>query len=140
MTSTIQSTGSCLCKAVTITADALSTHAGACHCNMCRKWGGGPFMSLECQGEISITGEENITRFGSSQWANRGFCKGCGTHLFYHLIEQNQYMVPAGLFEAEAQLHFDHQIFVDEKPDYYHFSNETTNMTGEEVFALFAQE
>ena len=33
---------------------------------------------------------------------------------------------------------FDHQIFIEEKPSFYAFANETKNMTGEEVFALFA--
>ncbi len=33
---------------------------------------------------------------------------------------------------------FDHQIFIDEKPDYYSFSNKTYNVTGEEVFAQYA--
>jgi hypothetical protein len=33
---------------------------------------------------------------------------------------------------------FDHQIFIDEKSEYYCFSNETQNMTGAEVFAMFA--
>mgnify|MGYP000675211619 CR=1 FL=1 len=30
-----------------------------------------------------------------------------------------------------------HQIFIDEKPAYYCFANETHNMTGAEVFAQF---
>jgi hypothetical protein len=28
--------------------------------------------------------------------------------------------------------------FIDEKPSFYNFSNETTNMTGAEFFAMFA--
>jgi len=39
------------------------------------------------------------------------------------------------LFSAESKLRFDHQIFIDRKPDYYSFANETKNLTGEEVFA-----
>ena len=31
----------------------------------------------------------------------------------------------------------DNQIFIDEKPDFYSFANETTTLTGEEVFAQF---
>jgi hypothetical protein len=36
------------------------------------------------------------------------------------------------------QFIFDHQVFIEEKPEYYCFSNETQNMTGAEVFAMFA--
>ena len=31
----------------------------------------------------------------------------------------------------------EHQVFIDEKPDYYSFANETKNMTGAEIFAQF---
>jgi hypothetical protein len=44
------------------------------------------------------------------------------------------------LFDGESQLNFDHQIFIDEKPDYYAFVNETRNMTGAEVFAQYSQD
>ena len=46
--------------------------------------------------------------------------------------------MPAGIFDNSEGLVFDHQIFIDEKPEYYSFANETKNMTGEEVFAMFA--
>ena len=48
--------------------------------------------------------------------------------------------MPVGLFDNSEELKFDHQIFIDEKPDYYSFSNETKNMTGEEVIAQFSGE
>jgi hypothetical protein len=40
--------------------------------------------------------------------------------------------------EENEGLVFDRQIFIDEKPEYYSFANETKNMTGAEVFAQFA--
>jgi hypothetical protein len=36
------------------------------------------------------------------------------------------------------RLVFDHQVFIDEKPSYYCFPNETENLTGAEVFAKYA--
>jgi hypothetical protein len=47
-------------------------------------------------------------------------------------------MIPVGLFASEAGLHFDHQVFIDEKPAYYHFAETTEDMTGAEVFAKYA--
>ena len=78
--------------------------------------------------------------FDSSEWADRGFCKNCGTHLFYRLKQNQQYIMPVALFGDELDYVFDHQVFVDDKPGYYDFSNETKNMTGEEVFAYFAEQ
>lgn len=130
--------GACLCSAVQVIVKSMNQDVGACHCNICRKWGGGPLMAVDCGTEISFKGEDNITVYNSSDWAERGFCKQCGTHLFYRLKESQQHIMPAGLFGEESALNFDHQIFVDEKPAYYDFANETKNMTGAEVFAMYA--
>ncbi|GJD19128.1 Glutathione-dependent formaldehyde-activating, GFA [Rivularia sp. IAM M-261] len=130
--------GSCLCGAVNVEAKNMSNHVGACHCNMCRKWGGGAFLAVECGSDVSFEGEENIGVYESSEWAERGFCQRCGSHLFYKLKQNNQYFMPAGIFDGSEGLVFDHQVFIDEKPDYYSFANETKNMTGAELFAQFA--
>ncbi|PCH57548.1 MAG: aldehyde-activating protein [Legionellales bacterium] len=137
---TIEATGNCLCGNVTLQAKALNTNVGACHCNMCRKWGGGPLLAVDCGSEVTFTGADNISIFDSSTWAERGFCKQCGTHLFYHLKQRDQYIIPADIFDGVQQLKFDHQIFIEEKPKYYCFSNSTTEMTGAEVFELFAED
>ncbi len=131
-------TGSCLCDAIQFTAKNMSTHVGACHCKMCRKWGGGPFMEVDCGPDVIFTGTENISLFNSSEWAERGFCRQCGTHLFYRLKESNQHMMPVGLFDEDDGLIFKTQVFIDKKPSFYSFSNKTNDMTGEELFAQFA--
>ena len=138
MSETIEGRGQCICGAVSFIANNMSTHVGACHCNMCRQWGGGPFMEVECGSEVIFNGEENISIFNSSDWAERGFCKNCGTHLFYKLKEGNLHMVPVGLFKDDGHFVFKTQVFIDEKPAYYHFANETKEMTGDELMALFS--
>jgi hypothetical protein len=130
-------TGHCLCGAVTLTAHQASNHVGACHCTMCRRWGGGPYVEVNCGTNVSFTGEDHIGTFGSSAWAERGFCKTCGTHLFYRVKETGQCMVPAGLFDDDQDLAMQLQVFIDEKPAYYDFANETETMTGKEVFEKF---
>ena len=138
--STIPATGTCLCGAVTIKVESMDTDVGACHCTMCRKWGGGPYMAVDCKQAVSISGEEQVSVYSSSEWAERGFCANCGTHLFYKFKQTGQYMMTAGFMGVEDKLNLDHQIFVDEKPAYYDFSNKTVMMTGEEVFAHFNSE
>lgn len=46
--------------------------------------------------------------------------------------------MPVGIFDGSEQFILDHQIFIEQKPEYYCFANETQNMTGAEVFAMFA--
>ncbi|WGV24572.1 GFA family protein [Halotia branconii] len=130
--------GSCLCGSVSVSTNSMSNQVGACHCNMCRNWGGGPLLVVKCESDVSFSGDENIGVYQSSKWAERGFCNKCGTHLFYKLIQNNQYFMPVGLFDNCEDLVFDHQVFIDEKPKYYCFANETKNITGAEIFAQFA--
>lgn len=132
--------GSCLCKAVSLSTTSTNNQVGACHCGMCRKWGGSSLLVVDCGSDVSFTGEENITVYESSEWGERGFCKLCGSHLFYRFKQNNQYHIPAGIFDNREGLVFDHQIFIDEKPEYYSFANETKKMTGEEVIAMFASQ
>ena len=130
-------TASCLCGTIRITAKTPSKHLGACHCNMCRTWGGGPLLAIECGAEVSIDGAERVTVYDSSAWAERGFCSRCGSHLFYRLKGNQHYAIPAGLFDEDPAATFDHQVFIDEKPAYYSFANKTSDMTGAEVFAKY---
>ncbi len=130
---------SCLCGAVKIRVEQAKAEFDACHCSMCAKWGGGPFLGVECGSQCDVVdGNDKVTVYGSSDWAERAFCAHCGTHLYYRLKEQNEYVLPLGLFDERPPLHFEKQIFVDEKPDDYRFGNETKTLTGQEVFALFS--
>lgn len=138
MTESDKLKGSCLCGAVTLTADKFQGNLGACHCGICRKWGGGPFLCIDCGTDVQLDGTEHVTAYDSSAWGQRGFCKHCGTHLFFRFKEANQYVVPIGLFDDQPQVSFDNQIFIDEKPEYYAFANDTACMTGAEVVAKFA--
>ena len=136
----MKTNGKCLCGSVQLEVELSNTEIAACHCSMCRKWSGGPLLAID-SGELkSISNESLITRYQSSDWAERGFCSKCGTHLFYFLIPANQYHFPIGLLDTESTYKLSHQIFIDEKPEYYNFSNETKNMTGAEVFAHFESE
>lgn len=139
MSKLIKAEGSCLCGNVHFNANKMNINVGACHCGTCRKWGGGgPLMSVDCGTEVSFSSEENVTIYNSSEWAERGFCKQCGTHLFYRLKHTGQYFVPTGLFENVDSFVFEHQIFIDKKPAWYCFSNKTENMTEAEVFEKYA--
>ena len=140
MSKTLETKGRCLCGEIEIHAFSVALNVGACHCGTCRKWTGGPFFSIDCGTEVNISGGKTVSIYDSSQWAERGFCSKCGTHLFYKLKQNGQYFIPAGLFAEVSNLNFDHQVFIEEKPEYYSFSNETKNMTGEELFAQYSKQ
>lgn len=91
-------------------------------------------MMLECHQAPQIDGLEHVRTYASSEWAERGFCAQCGTHLFYRLVKGDLYALSVGLFEQAGDWPFALQIFVDEKPGNYRFADATQEMTGEEVF------
>jgi len=130
--------GSCLCGAVGFIANFMKDSVEACHCGMCRKWGGGPLLCVEGGADVKFEGAENIGIYDSSEWAERGFCKRCGTHLFYRLKGVNEYQIPVGLLDEQNNLHFDLQVFTDQKPEYYDFTNKTTEMTEAQVIEKYA--
>lgn len=137
MPKTITGKGSCLCGAVRFFVPEMKNEVGVCHCDMCRKWTGGPLMSAFCGSEVTFEGEENITVYDSSPWAERGFCKKCGSGLFYRMKETKQYHIPMGIFENCDDMDFVLQVFIDKKPEYYSFADETETMTEAEVFAKY---
>ena len=93
-------------------------------------------LVVEC-GEVEMDGGDNVAVYPSSDWAERGFCRQCGTHLFYRLKEGGYYAVPVGFFGDDTQWQLAEQVFIDSKPDYYAFVQKTRNLTGAELFAQF---
>jgi hypothetical protein len=126
----------CLCGAIEI--EAPNQHDVAiCHCSTCRRWAGGPMFAVHCGFDVHFSGTEP-SRYQSSDWAERGFCPNCGTHLFYHLLSGGEYILPAGLFQ-DQNFKLSSEIFIDEKPEFYQLKNETLKMTGQQVFEQFAK-
>ncbi len=130
----------CLCGSITLTATLPTRSVHACHCSICRTWGGGPALCIDAE-ELEVVGE-TLAVYPSSDWAERGFCQRCGTHLFYRLKDGGMVNIPVGLFKDLQQLDFDSEIFVDHQPEYYQFSDEQfagkrQRLTEAEVLAQF---
>lgn len=127
--------GHCLCGTVTIKATPSMRHVEACHCDMCRRWGGIAFLSVQCGSNVRFAGKDHIARYRSSDWAERGFCTKCGSNLFYRFIPADNYSFPAGLFDDLGGMTLTEEIFVDEQPGYYSFAQDTLRKTGAEIMA-----
>ncbi len=104
---------------------------------MCRRWSSGPYFEVSCE-SATFEGEENITRFRSSDWAERAFCKRCGSNLFYHIIDSNEFQMSAGFLDDQSDLRLALQVFIDEKPPFYTLADKTETMTAAEVYAAYA--
>ncbi len=127
--------GRCLCGAVTFEATPETMAMGVCHCSMCRKWSGGSFMAVECGTSLKIEDQSALGVYTSSDWGERCFCKTCGTTLFWRMRDGSHQVVSAQAFDDPGQFQFVSEIFIDENPGNYAFSNQTKKMTGAEFLA-----
>lgn len=74
-------TGGCQCGAVRYRVTGGFGGMGLCHCRMCQRATGGAFAPLVTAYGVEWQGE--LARFQSSDVADRGFCRDCGTPLTY---------------------------------------------------------
>jgi len=125
--------GQCLCGAVRFEAARVHNQIGACHCRQCRRWASGPYFAVRT-GSVTFEGDDNLGRYRSSAWAERGFCKRCGSSLFYRMIEEDRYMMAAGSFDDQSEFELDRQVFIDEKPGFYGFAQATKTSTAADFF------
>lgn len=134
---TNEKTGRCLCGSVTVKTNAPTEEFGVCHCEMCRRWAGGPYFEFPLEDNVKFEGSEHIATYSSSDWAERGFCKNCGSHIYYRLKVQNHYHVSIGLFADSTDPELVSQVFIDRKPKGYSFSQKTKDYTEKEIFEMF---
>lgn len=123
-------TGKCLCGAVRFQAE-LDPHVHACHCDMCRRWSGGPGMAAYAE-SVEFSGKESLSTYASSDWAERGFCRTCGSSLFYLVKESQRYVIWTGALDDPSILELAGEIYIDEKPDFYDFAGDRRRLTGQE--------
>ncbi len=132
--------GHCLCGAVTYKAKTASHDVSACHCGMCRRWTGGPLMYIDAEGAPTFTGAENIGLYRSSGTGERGFCKRCGSLLFWKVADKEQYTFTAGSLDAADGLTFAKEIFIEDKPAFYDFANPTEKLRGDIAMSAYKSE
>lgn len=137
-------TGGCICGAVRFELTNDPQHTGACHCGMCRKFSGGVYLGVEVpKADMNITKDDGLQIYTSSGWAERAFCKTCGSALFYRITApgpmQGVCHVGLGSLDDADGITLTEEIFIDRKPDGYAFKGETKQMTEAEVMAMFAQ-
>jgi hypothetical protein len=92
----------------------------ACHCTACRKSSGHVFASTDVPRDaVTIHGAENVTWYVSSEKARRGFCKTCGSSLFWDPLRRDWIGVAMGAFDKPTGARLGIHIYVADKGDYY---------------------
>lgn len=113
-------TGSCLCGAVTFEVEGDLPGPDACHCTNCRKHSGHYFVSTDVpRAAVTIHGAEKVTWFNSSEKARRGFCKVCGSSLFWDPLFRDWIGIAMGAFNTPTNTCIAVHVYTADKGDYY---------------------
>ena len=89
--------GGCQCGAVRYLLTAAPKATSICHCRMCQKAGGAPFMAFAGVKNADLTFTRGApAKYSSSEIAERGFCVACGTPLTYQMKDSKSISVTIG--------------------------------------------
>lgn len=112
--------GSCLCGTVRFTVAGDLPPPDACHCSQCRKQTGHFLASTDVlKTALTIDQTEALAWFMSSENVRRGFCRTCGSTLFWEPLNRERIAVAMGAFDTPTGTSLGHHIFVADKGDYY---------------------
>jgi hypothetical protein len=98
-------TGGCQCGRVRYAATGAPDDVSVCHCRMCQKAVGGPFVALAMFRPEQVTWtRDRPGQFRSSTVATRLFCPGCGTPLAYVDDDSGNVELTLGSLDDPARL------------------------------------
>jgi hypothetical protein len=113
-------TGRCNCGAVTFVAAGPFRPAVACHCRSCRRQSGHFLAATETpRAGLRLSGEDQLQWYAATGIARRGFCRSCGSHLFWDRHGSEDISILMGCLDEPTGIRLGEHIFVAEKGDYY---------------------
>lgn len=112
--------GRCDCGAVNFEVEAVRETVTICHCGQCRRTSGHLWASTHTAFDtVNFTNDQGLEWYASSDFAKRGFCKNCGSSLFYRMNDEEGIGIAAGCLDLPTGLQTGKHIFVKDKGDYY---------------------
>jgi hypothetical protein len=109
-------TGGCQCGAVRFRARMLPNDVSYCHCRMCQRAVGNLFAALAMfrKDRVAWTKGEPAV-FASSSVAERGFCRVCGTPLFFRYKASPDLELTVGSFDHPEALEPKHHYGIESR-------------------------
>ncbi len=112
--------GGCLCGAVRYQLTPPLRPSIACHCGQCRRTSG-HYVSATAvpRQNFTLTRSDGLKWYRSSAHARRGFCRECGSSLFWSADARETISIMSGTIDGKTGLHTAAHICVADKGDYY---------------------
>ncbi len=131
MTST-NVTGGCVCGQVRFSIDTPDRRVIACHCRQCRRMSGHVYAATAAARDgFAITEDKGLAWYQSSAVSRRGFCRNCGSSLFFDHGPDEPMGVAAGALDDDAGLELVVHIFTNEAGHYYGIDKDIPSFTAE---------
>ncbi len=112
-------TGGCLCGAVRYEITGPLRDVVNCHCGMCQKLHGSFGAHTKAlKKNIKITRSDGLAFYKTSDVAERGYCRDCGSSLFWQPFELDATGILAGSLDDTSGLKTMGHIFVGEKAEF----------------------
>ena len=124
----IRATGRCLCGAVRYDVRGPLRSGTACHCDQCRR-SSGSFTHATAAWKDTLRIEDAagcLAWYASSDHGRRGFCRRCGSNLFFDPVGTERMAIGLGTLDKPTGLRIANHIFVREKGDYYDIADGAT--------------
>lgn len=126
MSATQHRGGCCLCGAVRYAVRGeLRTNLRGCHCSQCRKTSGNFVVATACLDECLIIDDPQaaLAWYESSADAKRGFCKRCGSSLFWKNHHRDTISIMAGTLDHTTDMRICGHIYTADAADYVDFGD-----------------
>ena len=109
--------GRCLCGAVRIILERHDPRLSVCHCDACRRWGGGPSVGLAAPADaVAVTGPARAR--ASSPVGERAWCDLCGTQLWFRGLGPggpHPFELSPGLFDRDGGWTLAREVYADRR-------------------------
>ena len=111
---------SCHCGKVHIALPAPAAGVLACHCGDCRKMHGNfnAFLAAP-RSDLTVTGEEALVWYQSSEASRRAFCGTCGARVVKEITAAGRWLVSAGLIDGPSGRRIVRNLWEQSMPDWY---------------------
>jgi hypothetical protein len=129
--------GGCLCGAVRYEVRGPLRDVINCHCSMCQRLHGAFGAHSKAKtASITILEDKGLAWYATSERARRGFCRQCGSNLFWEPIRQDATGILAGTLDRPTGLKTMGHIFTAEKSDFYDICDDLPKFDGSSGGAL----
>jgi hypothetical protein len=126
----LTATGGCLCGAVRYEARAPLRDVVNCHCGQCLKTHGNfAAYSAVPRAGLHVVEAADVAWYRSSAAARRGFCRVCGSSLFWDPEQLDYVALAAGSIDRPTGLKTVRHIFVEDKSDFYEISDDLAQIS-----------